>query len=171
MYYRIITTTILALLIWQIILQGQDQLILNKQLKALSHSLVEEHAAKSQVMAEQLAVIQEAIEKMETKNREEFRQKIESQEKMIGLYQTLSLLAKSERLAKADKLVEAADLLASTKGPIWKAGDTFSAHKETLHGMMGPIDMLTNQWKEGNKEGSANDLILKIDDITNQLGK
>lgn len=171
MYYRIITTTILALLIWQIILQSQEQVKLDKQLQTLSHSLVEEQAAKSLVMAEQLTVIQEAIEKMETKNREAFKGKIESQAKRIGLYQTLSQLSKSERLAKADKMAEAAEIVLSTKGAIWKAGETFSDHKETLHGMMGPIDILAAQWKGGDKEGSAINLILKIDDITNQLGE
>lgn len=171
MYYRIITTTILALLIWQIILQNQGQVKLDKQLQTLSHSLVEEQAAKSLVMAEQLTVIQESIEKMEKKNREEFKGKIESQAKTIGLYQTLSQLSKSERLAKAGQMAEAAELVLSTKGAVWKAGDTFSDHKDTLHGMMGPIDVLAAKWNGGDKEGTANNLILKIDDITNQLGK
>ncbi|CAA6815190.1 MAG: Unknown protein [uncultured Thiotrichaceae bacterium] len=68
-------------------------------------------------------------------------------------------------------MVEAAELVLSTKGAIWKAGDTFSDHKGTLHGMMGPIDVLAARWNGGDKEGSANDLISQIDDITNQLGK
>lgn len=171
MYFKIISTTILVLLVWLIMLQNQHQVAYKEQLQTLNDSLRKQQAAQSAVLEEQLMSIQETLEKIESKNRDDFDKKIANQERVLGLYRTLSQLSKSDRLAKAGQMPEATELVLSTKEAIWKAGDTFPEHKSVLHGMMGPIDQLASQWKANNQEGSAHELILKIDNIMDELGK
>jgi len=65
------------------------------------------------------------------------------------------------RLLKADLAAyekqgsQAAELLTSTKKTIWKTSEKWSKSKDSLRGLMAPIDILAGKWGRGDYSGNT----------------
>ena len=64
----------------------------------------------------------------------------------------------------------AAEKLATTKKPLWEAGETFVDKKARLQGLMNPIDKLVSAWKGGDTNTNVAAIRKEIEAVLGELG-
>lgn len=97
-------------------------------------------------------------------------QKLTALQKRLNLYKTLSVVNQAEQLRAEGKGVPAAEKLATTKKPLWEAGETFADKKARLQGLMNPIDKLVSAWKGGDTNTNVAAIRKEIEAILGELG-
>lgn len=80
---------------------------------------------------------------------EKLKQQLAKHTKFADLKKAYNDVIESE-LEKLTSAPEAAEKLLSTKGAIWKTSTRYPKVKESLQGLMGPIDVLAAKWKSGD---------------------
>lgn len=92
-------------------------------------------------------------------------------QKIVSLNQTASLQAVVVNVLKADLLgkdkqgEQAAELLLSTKSSIWKLSDKWAKSKDSLRGLMAPIDILAGRWKRGDYSSDTKPIQQVLQDV------
>lgn len=97
-------------------------------------------------------------------------QKLTALQKRLNLYKTLSVVNQAEQLRAEGKGVPAAEKLATTKKPLWEAGETFADKKARLQGLMNPIDNLVSAWKGGDTNTNVAAIRKEIEAVLGELG-
>ncbi|WP_287604422.1 hypothetical protein [Thiothrix sp.] len=97
-------------------------------------------------------------------------QKLAALQKRLNLYKTLSVVNQAEQLRAEGKGVPAAEKLATTKKPLWEAGETFADKKARLQGLMNPIDKLVSAWKGGDTNTNVATIRKEIEAVLGELG-
>lgn len=97
-------------------------------------------------------------------------QKLTALQKRLNLYKTLSVVNQAEQLRAEGKGVPAAEKLATTKKPLWEAGETFADKKARLQGLMNPIDKLVSAWKGGDTNTNVAAIRKEIEAVLGELG-
>lgn len=97
-------------------------------------------------------------------------QKLAALQKRLNLYKTLSVVNQAEQLRAEGKGVPAAEKLATTKKPLWEAGETFADKKARLQGLMNPIDKLISAWKGGDTNTNVAAIRKEIEAVLGELG-
>lgn len=97
-------------------------------------------------------------------------QKLTALQKRLNLYKTLSVVNQAEQLRAEGKGVPAAEKLATTKKPLWEAGETFVDKKARLQGLMNPIDKLVSAWKGGDTNTNVAAIRKEIEAVLGELG-
>jgi len=92
--------------------------------------------------------------KMEWRGRE-LDKKIEADSHIAHLQTTLTDVFEAQLLAVDKNGVEAAEKLLSTKSAIWKLSSKWPESKDTLRGLMAPIDILAGKWKRDDFTSSS----------------
>ncbi|MEA3277295.1 MAG: hypothetical protein U9Q81_18845 [Pseudomonadota bacterium] len=115
----------------------------------------------------------EALQSQLTAFQKELRERAARQEQhreaLRSVKGSIATVMEADNLRKKGTLPDAADLLLSTKDPIWKAGDIFTADQNLFRSLMGPIDVLAGKWREGDAQESANDLVAQLQAILDRL--
>jgi hypothetical protein len=117
----------------------------------------------------QLEAIHTVTSKLRQEADEASKKKLTAMQQRIDLYQLLSTVNQANQLRAAGKGTEAAEKLGSTKKPIWQAGDTFSAHKARLQGLMGTIDKLVTAWKNGDTTTAPDTVRKELETVLGEL--
>ncbi len=97
-------------------------------------------------------------------------QKLTALQKRLNLYKTLSVVNQAEQLRAEGKGVPAAEKLATTKKPLWEAGEAFADKKARLQGLMNPIDKLVSAWKGGDTNTNVAAIRTEIEAVLGELG-
>ena len=97
-------------------------------------------------------------------------QKLTALQQRLDLYKLIGTLNQANQLRAASKGAEAAEKLASTKKPIWQAGETFAAHKAKLQGLMGTLDKLIAAWKSGDTSTAPDAVSKVLEAVLGELG-
>lgn len=169
-HLRHILISMLLVLISYLVFQNQQ---LRSDIQALT--VLQQGSAK--VLAETLAPLATKIEAINAVTSKQGKaaddaanQKLAALQKRLDLYKIVGTINQANQLRAEGKGAEAAEKLGSTKKPIWQAGDTFTAQKARLQGLMGTIDKLTAAWKGGDT-GTAPDAIRKeLDAVLGEIG-
>jgi chromosome segregation ATPase len=86
-----------------------------------------------------------------------------------------SLRASLAKLTEADvkkqqgDMNSAIDLLKSVKEAIWKAGDNLTSHQAALRALMGPIDIIMTQWKQGDKKVDTSKIAVAVRTVLQKI--
>jgi hypothetical protein len=153
MFQQTLSLSALLLIIWLIYLDNQQA----SQIASLQHQLTAQTQQYNQaqtIISEQLEAISVFVEQQN--NAEKQAQlalaQIDQQKQMTNLYKTYVNVLTAEQMQQAGQLNEAAALIKAQKEAIWMAGDRYPAHKDSLQGLMQPIDEGSQQWQNGNAE-------------------
>jgi hypothetical protein len=149
----------------------------NQQLQASIQALNTLQQGSASVLAETLAPLATQIDAINAvtsklgKEADEAAQKKEALvQQRLSLNNILATLKQANQLRADGKGAEAADKLGSTKKPIWQAGDTFTAQKARLQGLMGTIDKLTAAWKGGDTNTAPDAVRKELEAVLGELG-
>ena len=121
-------------------------------------------------LTEKLDAIHRVTSKLGKAADDAAEQKLTALQKRLNLYKTLSVVNQAEQLRAEGKGVPAAEKLATTKKPLWEAGETFADKKARLQGLMNPIDKLVSAWKGGDTNTNVAAIRKEIEAILGELG-
>lgn len=101
-------------------------------------------------------------EQIQSKNQtEQLRGETEKLKKELEGYTKFAEINKAYRdvieseMEKDNDAEKAAEKLLSTKSAIWKASTQYPDLKESLQGLMAPIDITASRWKSGDTKGTV----------------
>ncbi len=151
--------------------------IQNQQIRAELNALNASQQSAANVLTETLAPLSTKIDAINSvtskigKDADDAaKQKLAALQKRLDLYKLVGTLNQANQLRAEGKGAEAAEKLASTKKPIWEAGEIFTAHKAKLQGLMGPIDKLTGAWKSGDTSANVDAVRKELEAVLGALG-
>ncbi|HRJ51740.1 MAG TPA: hypothetical protein PLE99_03150 [Candidatus Thiothrix moscowensis] len=162
---HLLLSTLLVLVVYLIIQNQQLHASLQHGQQATTTTL----ATTLEPLAEKLDAINTVTTKLGKEADDAANQKLTALQKRLSLYKTLSIVNQAERLRAEGKGTEAAEKLVSTKKTIWETGETFTAHKARLQGLMGPIDKLTGAWKSGDTSTNVDAVRKELDAVLGEL--
>lgn len=149
----------------------------NQQLRADIQAINTLQQGSATVLAETLAPLATKIDAINTVTSKQGKaaddaanQKLATLQKRLDLYKLIGTLNQANQLRAEGKGAEAAEKLASTKKPIWQAGETFPAHKAKLQGLMGTIDKLLAAWKSGDTSTAPDAIRKALEAVLEELG-
>ncbi len=93
-----------------------------------------------------LAAKEKETKQIEWQSREKDK-RLEAGRHIASLQSTVLAVYEAQFLAIGEKGVEAAEALLATKSSIWKLSSKWPESRDTLRGLMAPIDILAGKWK------------------------
>jgi hypothetical protein len=149
----------------------------NQQIRAELDALNTTQQTAASVLAETLTPLTTKIDAINTATSkigkeadDAANQKLATLQKRLDLYKLIGTLNQANQLRAEGKGAEAAEKLASTKKPIWQAGETFAAHKAKLQGLMGTLDELSAAWKSGDTSNAPDAVRKTLEAVLGELG-
>lgn len=168
-----------SILVAMVILMGYLVLVTGRHLPRLSANtentlenikLLQEKLDKQ---TELLTAMQSDIKKLSTGK--ETNQPAKPPPVDMGKLAVDSLRASLAKLAEADAKKQqgdintAIDVLKSVKQTLWKAGDNLTAHQAALRALMGPIDTIMTQWKQGDKKADTSKIAIAVKTVLQKI--
>ncbi len=149
----------------------------NQQLRSEIQTLNTLQQGSAAVLAETLAPLASKIEAINAVTSKQGKEADDAAQKKqavvqqrLDLNNILGTIKQANQLRADGKGAEAAEKLASTKKPIWQAGDTLTAQKARLQGLMGVIDKLVAAWKSGDTKTAADAVHKELEAVLGELG-
>ncbi|OQW98854.1 MAG: hypothetical protein BWK73_51650 [Thiothrix lacustris] len=149
----------------------------NQQLRVEVQALITLQQGSASVLAETLTPIATKIDainsvtsKMGKEAEDAAKKKQALVQQRLDVTNILGTLKQANQLRTEGKGAEAAEKLASTKKPIWQAGETFPAHKAKLQGLMGTLDKLIAAWKGGDTSTAPDAVSKVLEAVLGELG-
>lgn len=174
MPYQALTVTTFILAIWISYISVQNQGQLNTLKNQLNTQLIQQAEQQAPFQADvkkQLQMATTFIQQQDaaTQKLQEIEQKMAQQQPLFDLQSTYSSLLKAELLYLAGSNEQAAEQLKNSKDIIWQSGNRYPEHKDTLQGLMQPIDETVSQWQAGNTNASAQAIYQALEQVLRKL--
>jgi len=97
--------------------------------------------------------------------------RLQSEKNLAAVRTALANAEMADNFRNQGNLGEASKFLEAIKGPLWKTGDQVPAQKQSLQGLMAPIDELLTKWKNGDKSPSTSAIKDQLRIIIRELEK
>jgi len=172
MLVKIFSTTTLILLAWLSVQMLQTQQSLDDAQRNFQRALAEVRAELDSSSTQNESISTDLFARMDLISAEQVKlgesankidpsvlkardQIITRMQETAELQNAITTVIKADLAAFNKKGPEAAELLKSTKSAIWKTSDKWAKSKDTLRGLMAPIDVLAGKWSGGDYSGST----------------
>jgi hypothetical protein len=168
--FQHVLLSMLLVLISYLVFQNQQLQTSIQALNTLQQGSATVLAATLAPLTTQIDAINTVTSKLGKEADDAANQKLAALQKRLDLYNILGTVNQANQLRTDGKGAEAAEKLGSTKKPIWQAGDTFTAQKARLQGLMGTIDKLTAAWKGGDTKTAPDAVRKELEAVLGELG-
>lgn len=118
-----------------------------------------------------LSSMQSDLKKLSTTNSTPPKPSPEDKGKLAvdSLRNSLTKMAEADTKRQQGDMNSAIDLLKSVKQILWKAGDVLPAHQSALRALMGPLDIIINKWKQGDKSADTSKAALAVRTVLHKI--
>lgn len=120
---------------------------------------------------EMLALLQTELSGFHKEVNDRIAQEKKLKDAIQSVRAALYKVEEAETKRKAGDLHKAAEILLSTKQPLWGAGDIFQAEQATFRSLMTPIDITATKWKSGNSGADASKISASIKVILERISR
>jgi hypothetical protein len=159
-----------TIIVATIVLVGYLAIVVGQRLPRLSANAEESQAhlkllqEKFDKQAELLAAMQADIKKLGKDSNQPATPPPEDKGKLAvdSLRASLAKLTEADAKKQQGDMNSAIDLLKSIKQTLWQAGDNLTAHQAALRALMGPIDAIMSQWKQGDKKADTSKIATAV---------
>jgi cell division protein FtsB len=166
-----------TIIVATIVLVGYLAIVVGQRLPKLSATVEESQAnlkslqEKLDKQAEMLAAMQADIKKLGKDANQPAKPAQEDKGKLAvdSLRTSLTKLSEADAKKQQGDINGAIDELKFVKKTLWQASDNLTAHQAALRALMGPIDLIMTQWKQGDKKADTSKIAIAVRTVLQKI--
>jgi hypothetical protein len=158
-----------TIIVATIVLVGYLAIVVGQRLPKLS-ATVEESQANLKSLQEKLDK-QADIKKLGKDANQPAKPAQEDKGKLAvdSLRTSLTKLSEADAKKQQGDINGAIDELKFVKKTLWQASDNLTAHQAALRALMGPIDLIMTQWKQGDKKADTSKIAIAVRTVLQKI--